>query len=81
MRKLPQVLVAVKVEDREDVEEAEEVREAVRAAEEALGDRGRVLVRASGTEPVVRVMVEAEDEEDALRHAEAIAASVRRARG
>ena len=81
VRKLPQVLVAVEVEDREGVEEAEEIREAVRAAEEALGDRGRVLVRASGTEPVVRVMVEAEDEEDARRHAEAIAASVRRALG
>lgn len=81
VRKLPQVLMAVEVGDRGRVEEAEEIREAVRAAEEALGDRGRVLVRASGTEPVVRVMVEAETEDEARGHAEAIAASVRRALG
>lgn len=81
VRKLPQVLEAIEVADREGLETAEEVREAVRAAEEALGDRGRVLVRASGTEPVVRVMVEAEDEGQARRHAEAIAASVRRSLG
>jgi phosphoglucosamine mutase len=50
--------------------------QAVRAAEEALGDSGRVLVRASGTEPMVRVMVEAESEEEARRHASAIAEAV-----
>lgn len=55
----PQVLRNVEVGRREDLEEAEEVWEAVAAAEAELGDRGRVLVRASGTEPVIRVMVEA----------------------
>ena len=51
---------------------------AVAAAEEELADRGRVLVRASGTEPLVRVMVEAETETAARRHAETIAGEVRK---
>ena len=51
---------------------------AVAAAEEALGDSGRVLLRPSGTEPVVRVMVEAASAEEADRHAQAIAAVVER---
>ncbi|MEP7059573.1 MAG: phosphoglucosamine mutase, partial [Actinomycetota bacterium] len=45
----------------------------VRRAEDELGEAGRVLVRASGTEPLVRVMVEAESDDVARRHAEAIA--------
>ena len=49
---------------------------AVAAAEEALGEDGRVLLRPSGTEPVVRVMVEAVDPAAAQAHAEAIAAVV-----
>jgi phosphoglucosamine mutase len=77
MERFPQVLLGVEVGNRDRLEEATEVREAVRVAEEALGDRGRVLVRASGTEPLVRVMVEALSEEEATRHAEAIAAAVR----
>lgn len=55
----PQVLRNVQVGRREDLDESEEVRAATAAAEAELGDRGRVLVRASGTEPVIRVMVEA----------------------
>jgi phosphoglucosamine mutase len=51
--------------------------EAVRAVEAELGETGRVLVRASGTEPLVRVMVEAETEEAARRHAETLAERVR----
>ena len=54
----PQVLESVPVRSKE-LEGADRVREAVRDAERELGDEGRVLVRASGTEPVVRVMVEA----------------------
>jgi phosphoglucosamine mutase len=56
---LPQVLVNVEVADREAVAESSAVHDAVRAAEAELGDTGRVLLRASGTEQLVRVMVEA----------------------
>ena len=54
------------------------VQAAVEAAEAELGDSGRVLLRPSGTEPVVRVMVEAASAEEADRHAHAIAAVVER---
>jgi phosphoglucosamine mutase len=78
MEKFPQVLLNVPVEDPGRLEAAEGAWAAVRAAEEALGDRGRVLVRPSGTEPLVRVMVEAPTEQDARAHAEAISHAVRR---
>jgi phosphoglucosamine mutase len=68
----PQVLQNVPVTDHRDLDGAGAVWDAVRAAEEALGSHGRVLVRASGTEPLVRVMVEAESEEEATKHANAI---------
>src|SRR4051794_20802613 len=59
MERLPQVLLNVRVSDRDALERAREVWEAVERESQALGDSGRVLVRASGTEPLVRVMVEA----------------------
>jgi phosphoglucosamine mutase len=62
MDRLPQVLVNVRGVDRTRVEVCEPLQEAVRAAEAELGETGRVLLRPSGTEPVVRVMVEAADE-------------------
>ena len=65
--KLPQVLENVKVADREGLAAAAGFWAAVRAAESELGADGRVLVRPSGTEPVVRVMVEAVDTETADR--------------
>jgi phosphoglucosamine mutase len=74
MQRFPQVLLNVPVADRAAAIVAEPVRAAVAEAEAALGGRGRVLVRASGTEPLVRVMVEAETQTEARRHAEAIAA-------
>ncbi len=66
MQKLPQQLVNVRVRERGALETATEVKEAVSAAGKALEGRGRVLVRPSGTEPLVRVMVEAptDDETD-----------------
>jgi phosphoglucosamine mutase len=59
MAKLPQRLVNVRVRDREALHGSEAVTAAIRAEDEALSGRGRVLVRPSGTEPLVRVMVEA----------------------
>ena len=59
----PQVLVNVRVTDKKAAQADPEVQEAVAKAAQALGDTGRILVRESGTEPVVRVMVEAETEE------------------
>ena len=59
----PQVLVNVRVTDKKAAQTDPAVQEAVAGAAQALGDTGRILVRESGTEPVVRVMVEAETEE------------------
>ncbi len=76
MRKFPQTLINVRVADKQAVAQSAAVAAAVAAAEEALGDTGRVLLRPSGTEPVVRVMVEALDEAAADEHAKAIASVV-----
>jgi phosphoglucosamine mutase len=65
MEKLPQTLVNVKVADREAIADATAVWEAVEREGEALAGRGRVLLRPSGTEPLVRVMVEAPSAEEA----------------
>ncbi|MBN9210000.1 MAG: phosphoglucosamine mutase [Microbacterium sp. 71-36] len=72
----PQVLVNVRGVDRDRVSD-DVVQEAVRAAEAELGDSGRVLLRASGTEPLVRVMVEAASEGVARAHADRLAEVVR----
>jgi phosphoglucosamine mutase len=61
MSKLPQRLVNVRVADRDALDSASEVWDAVERESQALDGRGRVLVRPSGTEPLVRVMVEAPD--------------------
>jgi phosphoglucosamine mutase len=78
VQKLPQVLVNVPVTDRMAVVENDEVAEAVNAVEAELGDSGRVLLRPSGTEQLVRVMVEAPTQERAdevaARLAEVVAA-------
>ncbi len=58
----PQSLVNVRVIDKVAAQKDDDVLRAVKRVEEKLGNRGRILVRASGTEPVVRVMVEAEEE-------------------
>ena len=76
MTVFPQVLVNVRDVDRTRVADAA-VSAAVSAAEAELGDSGRVLLRASGTEPLVRVMVEAENVADAQRIADDLAAVVR----
>ncbi len=76
---LPQVLVNVRLASRGDVSGLPAVRDAVAAAESALAGRGRVLLRPSGTEPVIRVMVEGEDPARVSSLAESIAEAVRQA--
>lgn len=77
MERLPQVLINVPGVDKSRAETDPEVAAAVRTETEALGGNGRVLLRPSGTEPLVRVMVEAMSDADARAAAERIAAVVR----
>jgi len=63
MKKYPQTLINVKVTGKIDLQKST-ITDAVKQAEEQLGERGRVLLRASGTEPLVRVMVEGEDDQE-----------------
>ncbi len=79
MTKYPQVLVNVPGVDKARVSASEELASVVAAAREELGTSGRVLVRPSGTEPAVRVMVEAVDVEQAQTTADRLAAAVRAA--
>ena len=81
MEKLPQVLINVEVADREAIAGATAVWEAVEREDEALKGRGRVLLRPSGTEPLVRVMVEAPSGEEAETVAERLAGLVRQELG
>jgi phosphoglucosamine mutase len=78
MRKLPQVLVNVEVADREAIQDAAAVWEAVEREGAGLEGRGRVLLRPSGTEPLVRVMAEAPGQEEAETVCARLADLVRR---
>ena len=73
----PQVLINVRVRDKQAAQADPAVQAAVKAVEERLGDTGRILVRESGTEPLVRVMVEAETEAVCQELAESAAAVLR----
>jgi phosphoglucosamine mutase len=78
MTRLPQVMVNVPVRDRTRLEAAEAVWGEVSAVEAELGPSGRVVLRPSGTEPTVRVMVEALTIEEAERYTRRLAAVVER---
>lgn len=69
----PQVLINVRVTDKNEALINQQILNEVEAVENELGDEGRVLVRPSGTEPLVRVMVEAPTKEDCNRHAQRVA--------
>jgi phosphoglucosamine mutase len=75
----PQKLINVRMQPGADWKASDEIRRAISAAEASLDGHGRVLIRASGTEPVLRVMVEAQRVNDAVQHAETIASAVKQA--
>jgi len=77
LKVFPQIIVNVRVRERKPLESIPTVAAAIRAAEEELKDSGRVVIRYSGTEPLARVMIEAESEEAMRRHADAIAGEIR----
>jgi phosphoglucosamine mutase len=78
MTKYPQTLINVRFSEGTKPLEDKCVKQAVIAAEKTLGNSGRVLLRKSGTEPLVRVMVEANDAQDSITWAEHIADAVRK---
>jgi phosphoglucosamine mutase len=75
----PQVMINVRMIRRFDVKESPRVQQAIKAVEGELADTGRVVLRASGTEPVVRVMVEGRDVAQVERLSRSLAETVRRA--
>jgi phosphoglucosamine mutase len=79
MSRFPQQLINVRVTKRFDAAREPSVASAIAEVEKSLGARGRVVLRASGTEPLIRVMVEGEDAEAVGRHAAALAEAVRAA--
>ena len=76
MPKYPQTMVNVRMESRLDPDSSPQIRDAVALAEQELADTGRVVLRASGTEPVIRVMVEGENEQQVVSLAERLASVV-----
>ncbi|TVL12113.1 phosphoglucosamine mutase [Shewanella algae] len=79
MKMLPQVLINVRFEGNSDPLASQLVKDAQAQVESQLGERGRVLLRKSGTEPLIRVMVEGDDEAQVRAHAETIAIAVKQA--
>jgi phosphoglucosamine mutase len=79
MSRLPQVLRNVRVASRDSLDQADELWSEVRRVEVELGDHGRVVLRPSGTEPLVRVMVEAPTEAQAEAASARLAAAVEKA--
>jgi phosphoglucosamine mutase len=77
MNKFPQVLINIKDIQKEKLSSSETIRDAIKAAEQELEGIGRVLVRASGTESIVRVMVEANELQLAEKIADSLAQLVR----
>ena len=76
MTKFPQTMINVRTERRLDLDLSCEIQTAVVAAESELAETGRIVLRASGTEPVIRVMVQGEDHEKVVRIAGRLASIV-----
>jgi phosphoglucosamine mutase len=76
MKVYPQVLINVKVKRKPDISSVPEIKQAMDIAEAALGENGRILVRYSGTEPLVRVMAEGKDQREIEKYAGNIAGAI-----
>ena len=76
MEVYPQILINVKVREKKDFKDIPPVYQAIRSAEKKLADRGRILIRYSGTEPKLRVMVEGEDQSEIETIAQEIAGAI-----
>ncbi len=72
--KYPQILINVRVRKKRDYSKIAEIQKEIEAASKKLGERGRVVIRYSGTEPLVRIMLEGEKETEIKKYAETIAA-------
>ncbi|MGH9587816.1 MAG: phosphoglucosamine mutase, partial [Acidobacteriaceae bacterium] len=81
LKVFPQIIVNVRVKEKKPLEAIPSVAASIRSAEDELQSNGRVVIRYSGTEPLARVMIEAETEEAMRRHADAIAEAIREALG
>ncbi|MFB3091456.1 MAG: phosphoglucosamine mutase, partial [Gammaproteobacteria bacterium] len=77
MEKYPQTMINVKIDKNVDLSKMTNLQDAIRTAESELGDKGRILLRPSGTEPLLRVMVEGEIETQVNAIAESLANEVR----
>ena len=74
----PQVLKNARVTDKRAAQDDADVQAAVKAVADSLGDSGRILVRESGTEPLVRVMVEAESDAICTKHVDSVLDVIRK---
>ncbi|MGA7313155.1 MAG: phosphoglucosamine mutase [Silvibacterium sp.] len=81
LKVFPQVIVNVRVKEKTPLDQIDTIAASIRAAESELNGNGRVVVRYSGTEPLARVMIEAESEKTMRHHAEAISEAIRDALG
>jgi len=77
MQSLPQVLVNVRVRERRDLDQLPDVQELIEDVERRLGDSGRVLIRYSGTEPLMRIMLEGQDQDEITGMANQVAGLVK----
>jgi phosphoglucosamine mutase len=81
MEKYPQVLINIKANTKVNLDDNETIQKAVKSVEQKLADKGRVLLRASGTEPLIRVMVEGENADLVNKYAQQLADDVKKAIG
>ena len=79
--RFPQLVTNIRVREKQPLDQIATVSSAIRRAEQDLQGSGRVVVRYSGTEPLARVMIEAESQEKMQKHVEAIAGAIQGALG